>query len=335
MLSAAALGLLAAISSGLKIHGVLYILPVFVYLLFRSDPTVRMRLTVVAGVAGVVGLATPFLAKNVSLIEYFNYIRLLTVHHPWERWLFEQNITFTTMGLAPLIWIYACFTPTLSRAFWLFVVTAVISMAMVSFLASVSGAGPHHLLPFLPSLAWAFFIMRREASANLRDIRARGMYEGVSLGLIVALLLGYGPIVLISWDRTLRTFVNAAPLREGIAEINKALDDYPEHKIAVGPGVGDAYQLLVIPVLRGNPLPVDSSAWMDFKVQGVSDLVVRRALKECRVDLWLLPSGAPFVMQSLYDGIDLYSAEVLADFRATYVKQASGQIFDQWRCNRL
>jgi hypothetical protein len=60
----------------------------------------------------------------------------------------------------------------------------------------------------------------------------------------------------------------------------------------------------------------------------------RRTIRECRVDLWLLPSGAPFVTISHYHGRNIYSAEVLADFNATYTKQISGLVFDQWRCNR-
>ncbi len=336
VLGSAALGLLGGISAGLKIHGMLYIFPAFIYFLFRADPlSVRIRLMVVAGVAGILVLAAPFLTNNASIVEYTSYLRILSGQHPWERWLFEKNIVFATMGVIPLVWIYACFTPTLPRAVWWFVTSIVISIAIVSYIASFAGAGPYHLLPFLPSLAWAFFVICHEASSRLRDSRSRGVYEGISLGLIFALLLGYGPFVIVSWGRTLNTFANAALLHEGIAEIDKALDDHPEQKIAVGPGVEPAYQLRVIPVFRGNPLPLDSSAWMNFKAQGISDQVVRRAIRECRVDLWLLPSGPLFATTSFYDGRNLYSAEVLADFRATFVKQASGQIFDQWECKRL
>jgi len=92
--------------------------------------------------------------------------------------------------------------------------------------------------------------------------------------------------------------------------------------------------LRVIPVFRGNPLPIDSFSWMAPKVSGVSDEVIRHAVRECRVDLWLLPTGAPFVTISHLDGNNVFSANVLADFKATYVKQMSGRVFDQWRCKR-
>jgi hypothetical protein len=133
------------------------------------------------------------------------------------------------------------------------------------------------------------------------------------------------------------TFAETPLVNEAAAEIDRALDDNPGLKVAVGPGEEasfDAQRLRVIPVFRGNPLPIDSDAWMTSEADGVSDQVVRRAVKECRVDLWLLPSGAPFVDISHLDGRNIFSAEMLADFHATYTKQISGRIFDQWICKR-
>jgi hypothetical protein len=207
-------------------------------------------------------------------------------------------------------------------------------MMVIALPAAVSGAGPHHLLPFLPSVVWSFVLMRREVSAG--DPRAKGKYEGVLLGLIIALLLGYGPIVIASWDTVLHRFANAPLVNEAVAEIDQALKENPGLKVAVGPGAAsfDAQSLRVIPVFRGNPLPIDSSAWLDLEAQGVSEELVKRAITECRVDLWLLPSGAPFVTISHYHGRNIYSTELLAEFTATYEKQGSGRVFDRWRCKR-
>ena len=153
---------------------------------------------------------------------------------------------------------------------------------------------------------------------------------------MIALLFGYGPIVMTSWSTVSHRFADAPLVREAAAEIEQALRENRGLKVAVGPGVGafDAQSLRVIPVFRGNPLPIDSSAWVDLEAQGVSDEVVRRAIAECRVDLWLLPTDAPFVTTSHYHGGNIYSAEVVALFTATHEKQRSGRIFDQWRCRR-
>jgi hypothetical protein len=338
MLSAGALGLLGGICANLKIHGGLYILPAFVYCLCRSRGTaVGLRLTCLAGLAAAVALAVPFSPHNVSLFEYYHYFEIMK-DAPWNKWLFERNIVFVGMCLAPLFLMYALFRPKLPSAFNWFVGTVVLCMIIVTFPAAEIGSGPYHLLPFLPSLVWGFFVMRREVSTGLEDLRAKGRYEGLSLGLIVALLFGYGPIVIASWGTALRIFAAAPLVSEAVAEIDKAIDDNPGLKVAVGPGAGaasfDAQALRVIPVFGGNPLPIDSIAWTGFEVVGLSDDPVRRAIRECRVDLWLLPSGAPFVTISHNNGRNVYSAEVLADFEATYLKQISGRVYDQWRCKR-
>jgi hypothetical protein len=202
--------------------------------------------------------------------------------------------------------------------------------------AAENGAGPHHLLPFLPSVVWAFVIMRAAAAANLPDRRASGRYEGVTLGLLAALLFGYGPIVITSWRTALHRIAETPAIREAAAEIDKALADNPGLRIAVGPGTTpyDAEGLRVIPVFHGNPLPLDSTAWMTSEADGVSNEVVKRAISECRVDIWLLPSSAPLEVISHLDGKNIFSPEVLADFNATYTRQASGRVFDQWRCMR-
>jgi hypothetical protein len=146
--------------------------------------------------------------------------------------------------------------------------------------------------------------------------------------LIAALLFGYGPIVVASWGTILHRFADTPRVIEAVAEIDRALDDNPGLKVAVGPGTAsfDVQKLRVIPVFRGNPLPMDPSAWMDLEANGISDQLIRRAIRECRVDMWLLPSGAPFVMIGHYHGENIYSAAVLADFHATYMKRLRGPV---------
>jgi hypothetical protein len=336
MLTAGAFGVLGGLCTNLKIHGALYVLPAFVYWLCRSSGSaVRLRLTCVAGLAAVIASAVPFSPNNVSLFEYYHYYQMLS-HTPWNRWLFAQNILFGGMCLAPLVLIYILFIPKLPRAFKWLMATLVLCMTIVTFFTAVTGAGTYHLLPFLPYPVWSFVFIRREVSESLQNIRARGRYEGLLVGLIVALLVGYGPIVITSWGTVLHRFADAPLVREGLTEIDRALDDNPGLKVAVGPGGApfEAESLRVIPVFRGNPLPIDSFTWMVLKLNGISEDIVRRAIRECRVEIWLLPSSAPFVAISHLDNTNIYSAEVLADFYAAYFKQLSGRVFDQWKCKR-
>jgi hypothetical protein len=272
------------------------------------------------------------------LFEYYHYFQTVK-NHPWNRLIFAQNIVFEAMLLTPLLCMYVLFTPKLPRAFKWFLATLVFSITLVTYPAAESGAGVYHLLPFLPSVVWGFVLLRREVRASLLDVRARGRYESLAVGLIAALLLGYGPIVITSWRTVLQRVAEAPLVSEGIAEIDRALDENPGLKVAVGPGAApfasfDAQSLRVLPVFRGNPLPIDPYSWMFWKLNGASEeMVVGRAIRRCRVDLWLLPSAAPFVMTSHYDGSEIFSPEVRGEFYDTYEKQRSGRVFDQWRCN--
>jgi len=336
MLTAGALGLLGGLCVNFKLHGGFYILPAFVYCLGRSpNAAAGLRLTCAAGLAAIIALAVPFSPSNASLIEYYHHFQAIS-NNPWNRWLFEQDVIFAGMCFAPLFLVYVLFTPKLPRAFNWFLATLVLCMMIVTIPAATTGAGPYHLLPFLPSIVWGFFVLRREVLASLTSLRARGRCEGLMVGLIIALVFGYGPIVIASWGTVLRIFGEAPLIREATAEIERTLDDYPGLKVAVGPGTGfySAQYLRVIPVFRGNPLPIDSTSWMGLVRNGVSDQIVRRAIRECHVDLWLLPSDGPFVVISHLDGEDIYSDEVRADFLSTYERERLGRVFDQWRCKR-
>jgi hypothetical protein len=81
----------------------------------------------------------------------------------------------------------------------------------------------------------------------------------------------------------------------------------------------------------GNPLPLDKTSWMTSEGNGVSDGVVKRAITECRVDVWLMPSGDPFVHMSHLTNRNIYSAEVLVTFTPP-IRSACGPLFDRWRC---
>ena len=236
IVTAGALGLLGGICVNFKIHGGLYVLPAFVYQLSRSPGLgVGLRLSCAAGLTGAIALAVPFFPNNVSMSEYYQYFRILQ-HHPWNKWLLARDIVFVGMCVMPLFLMYTVFTPRLPRVFSWFLAALVLCMTMVTFPAAVSGAGPHHLLPFLPSVVLGFAVMRREVALSLRDLRARGRYEGLSLGLIAAFLFGYGPIAITSWGTMLNRFADASLVTQGIVEINKAHDENPGLTVAVGPG---------------------------------------------------------------------------------------------------
>lgn len=336
MINAAVIGLLGGLLVNLKLHGGLYVLPAFTYFIARAEGTqLRMRLTAVSAVAGLLGLLLPFVPGNVSASNYVLYLRIIGEHHHVLLWMFEESALFAGALLAPLGLLYLACGRRLPAGFAVFLPTLAVSVALVTISASENGVGPYHLLAFLPATCWAFSMLRRAALPGVLDdrrIASRG--EGVTLAVLVALVFGYGPFTIMSWARSFNTFANAPLVRQGIAEIDRAMADNPGVTFAVGPGDApfDAQMLRVIPVFHGNPLPIDSSTWKEYESDGVSDESIRRVIAGCRIDLWLLPGHKPFVFQPFGGPDDTYSDDIRALFHANYALWKSGRIFDEWRC---
>jgi hypothetical protein len=309
----------------------------FVLLLARTETSAaRFRLALFGGLAGLIALALPFLARNVSLLDYINYFRLAS-REPFSLWLFEKNIVFAAFLLMPSLWIYYLFRPRLPVCFTLFAIASLVCIGAVAVPASAVGAGPYHLLPFSPSMVWAFQVLRNAASSDLPTAPAKAAFQAGTVSLLAALLVGYSPIVLMSWEHTYDTYRNAPLLRAAVSEIRDALDNNPGLTIAVGPATGSHFALSnleVVPVFFGNPLPIDTASWMTFQSFGVGNNMVLRILSECRVDLLLIPTGVPLTSTNLFNGTELFSREVRDQFDASYLKYRSGRVFDQWKCRK-
>jgi hypothetical protein len=280
----------------------------------------------------VIASVAPFFLENVSVLSYLHFVHLLS-KHVIERWMIERNLVFGVMGLTPILLFYLLFSPKLPRGFGWFLASTIVCMGIVSIIGATQGAGPYHLLPFLPSLFWAFFVIRRRVQDELTSPTDRAWFEAGTLVLIIALFFGYGPIVAISWDRSLSDFKHKwLATQSATDEINKVINHNSDLRIAIGPSDSSpgfmATALRVIPVFRGNPLPVDGYTWSEGYIAGLSDRVVRELVRGCRVDVWLFPLGTtPFLLRK-----GLFSDAVLADFRANYTQEGSGQVFDRWRC---
>jgi hypothetical protein len=195
--------------------------------------------------------------------------------------------------------------------------------------ASEAGSDPHHLLPYLPALCWAYATMSRAALEGARQDQARAVHDRISLVLLFSLLFGYGPVLGISWGRTLHMFSSAPLAEEGIAEINQSLAANPALKMALGPGDAPfmVEGLEVIPVFHGNPLPIDTAAWMTIGSDGASERNLIDLIASCPVDVWLIPGTMPF------GNAALFPPPVVAAFETNFHQVRTGRVFSEWRCN--
>jgi hypothetical protein len=104
---------------------------------------------------------------------------------------------------------------------------------------------------------------------------------------------------------------------------------------ALGPGASPGLEvsyLRVIPVFKGSPLPIDPVTWSDQGGIAASgrDAAARTLMRDCRVDLWLIPRGDPAAPGS---GTAMFAPDVTREFRDNYLLKETGAEFQQWRCN--
>jgi len=131
-------------------------------------------LILVSAVTAIIISTAPFLLNNVSLLFYLKLLQI-TFHQEIERWLLEKNVVFALMSLTPILWFYLFFAPKLPRGFGWFFTSTIVCMGIAAIVGAIQGAGPHHLLPFLPSLFWAFFVVRRRAENELTGPAGRAL----------------------------------------------------------------------------------------------------------------------------------------------------------------
>jgi len=323
------IGLLAGIATNLKIHGAVYVLPSLALILSRAETSpARARLAAIAGAAALVASVLPFASGGVSTRAYS--IQLLTALH--ERGTAEriaQNLVLAAMLAGPSVWILCTQPLALPRRLLWFLGTTAAAVAIGAAVGSIHGY--HHLLPFLPPLCWTFLRLDRLA----RDAGAGDRLRVGKLALLASFLLGFTPLILREWGHTATVYLEAPQVRAAVAEVEAAIAANPGLKIAVGPGDGPGFDVMllrVIPVFRGNPMPLDPTTWEFLQSTGASEAEIVPAIRGCRVDLWLFARDAAFVATNYQTLTPMFSDETRTIFRAAYRRDHAGEVFEQWRC---
>ena len=328
------LGCLAGTAVNLKADAVLYIAPVTVFFLCRTASFAeRSKLAALGLGTAMLAFAAPFVAGNVSILDYLTVLEDSS-QRTLSRWLAEQGIVMIALELGPPLLIYLVCRPALPRGFVPFAIATVACMSVVIVPASADGAGPHHFLPFLPSLSWAFLVLFRASLPNM-DGKVGDRRDSAVLGLTISLVVGYGPIVVQSWESVLRNYANFPVARMAADEIVGVLDRFPNENIGISPGLYSNYDvsgMRVIPVFLGRALLVDPVTWTGYQYNNESQELFRKMLSECRAGIWLLAHGSQFGMDALVRQT-IFSQAVVDEFRRDYALLSAGHVYDVWRCN--
>jgi hypothetical protein len=318
-------GLATGILAGLKTTGPLYASPALALL-------ASQRRTGSLALAGFIAVAVgvyPFLVYDgVSFANYALWIRT-SAKNGLAFLTLKQNVEWALFLLIPLVPALLS-GPVQPRARW-FYGSLTSSMALVAVAASKPGAGPYHLLPFVPAIMYAASMSLRNPTPDF--IRDRGLRLGrlafvLSVGIVALLQICY-----FLWSAT------RSPAAQIAADVEHIAEAHPSARIEMGYSAENEAFSYVRPVLvfRQGVYLFDAPAIQEYQMSNVAfPAAAIQAIERCDVNLWLFPkNGAPFSLRNRYPStghVPLFPSEALRAFNQAYRRIESTDYFDIWAC---
>jgi hypothetical protein len=321
------LGVTAGVLWNLKFSGPLYSLPLFVLLWERSGP----RRLLLAGATAILVAVFPFVAlPNVSRHDYLTWIRLSGGNGiVWST--LRQNMEWCLYLLIPLaLSLQRRRGPDAAgRPSGRVAASLLLAMCGVAILASKPGAGPYHLLPFIPiTCVLAVFDGRSSAGDDFDRLRVRPLVAFVSVAVLIAL----------AQQTSFIATVTQIDLVEPIADVTRFTDQHPGRTVQIG-YASDERMTFIRPLLvyRFGSYLLDQPAIQEHQLSGVAiPAATRQELRSCAVAFWLVPKGGtPFSAVNRYPqmaGRALFDDEFRRAFFESYRPAGATRFFDVWAC---
>jgi hypothetical protein len=337
------LSLAAAFAVDAKFTAFLYLIPLYARLNARRGWRVVLGSVVVA-----LGLsALPFLLPNVSLRLYLTWVYEGLRHPRSIGDLMSTVRTFAVLALPPLL--IAGYRPWKSPATLEHLrqnrgpLLALAScLLLVVLLSSKLGAGPHHLLPFVPVLGYEcalLWVATRAPWSAQRHMLFRYCWGCIATFAVVRASSGLAET---SW----MCLANWASSRAVTADVQAILNRSGGRRIEMGYGEREDSVTFFRPplVFADDHLTVDDQALNDMQL---ADIQIPEAtvdeLVACTTEQWLIPKGEePFALVNHYNVLapELFPARPLFTpafreaFTRVYRRGGSTEFFDLWVCDR-
>ena len=321
-----ALGLVIGVLAGLKITGPLYALPLFVLLALRDGRAAAGA----AAMAAVASALLPFAPANVSLPGYLAWVEL-SARNGVGFAPFRQNVNWAAFLLLPLAvaWLRPGGWHRPDRTVLLAGASLVAGLLAVAAAASKPGAGPYHLLPFVPLIACgiAAGLARQDAGT------AHRLAAPVAVAWTVTLAAAAGA-------QQASFFVTLADgrAREELADLRTFLARNPGVVAQMADSRYDR-PTFVRPILtfESGLYLIDPPAVQEHQLSGVPlPAATIDALRTCRAGVWLAPAGTePFAGRNRYPATahaPLFPDAFREAFQAAYARAERIGHYDVWRC---
>jgi hypothetical protein len=327
-----AAAVMVGISSGilwnLKFTGPLYSMPVYAVLLLRTG----RRETLVAAGLGVAVAAAPFLLlPNVSFDNYAVWVRLSastgllvsTLRHNLE-WAAYLSLPLLLIVIANVKRGHA-----IDRQQRALLIALAFGMSGVIVAAAKPGAGPYHLLPFVPTIIYAVARQSQSVPPLLasNSVLAKAFVAFISGTISIALSQQAQLVTTMNARRTLRDIDDVRRFAETHAGI-----------VEMGYGLTESMSFArPVLVFRYGSYLLDQPALREHQLEGVElPQATVDALSSCLVRYWLIPKGErPFTGVNGYSAVflrPLYSTDFRERFAALYKLVQTTTYYDVWQC---
>ena len=282
----------------LKVHGVIYLLPLLIVL--QNRLTWKRLITLV--LMTMVVIALPFLLPQISFSNYILWIQTsvhMAANDPGStlRNFIPKIVAILVLGLIP--YCLAVLRSISIRKFYLHnkkvLVALLFGVLAAAAIGSKPGSGTNHLMPLIP--LYCYLLMRLSQEKPVANVvasttlawkrRMSGLVLGV-LFLLVTLGGAHKELTLLK----MAAIDNRAPIQQELAEIEKS---YVGKTIEVGYGEkGNRITTDCIPALvfHGHPLLLEKVAFGDMLAVKIPlPTATIQALREGYVQVWLIPTG--------------------------------------------
>ncbi|MBU0742068.1 hypothetical protein KKG45_07610 [bacterium] len=338
VLAVAGSALGVGLAVNLKLHSLLYMLPVLTLL----DEHHGWRATVAALGLGFVVVVAPFvLHDNISLLNYLSWLEI-SAHHGLELeslpHLLSRALFFAVPVLVPLSsGSWPADRPWMRRDL---ILVWIVGNLVVILLAMKPGAGQVHLLPIIPiNMVFAARLWPAEGMRGLLfpDMRISWRLGAVMSFLIAAIVSGS-----VSGYRSARLASSLMEHSSEItAEIGEILATHPGRTISMGYGGDGQYfhwtNLRPLLIFAGQPLLLDAISIMDSRraYREFSPATID-AIEAGVIDLWLVPrQQQPFSLPNWYPPHEeIFPEELRTRFAEHFRLEGRARFFDLWGWDR-
>lgn len=336
------LGLAMGIAVNLKVHSVLYFIPVLL-IAIRSGFD-RAALAQVAGIALIVAILPFIFFPQISIWNYLGMLRLigkrgfgvLEFRFSWE-WLVTVSLPLTGVLLFSSLTSRNSSNKLASAERRGLGALLVASVAILIF-ASKLGAGPHHFLPLIPVIL--FFAAEQRAKG--RGFQWHSTLLGVASYALCfswplsCVLVGLGSAYSISSSARR----NEAEAAASIRDLKQIVDDRPAYTWLGGAPLGgqpveSSYHLEL--VFKGMPPGLVPPVQMDFQLARFREtdlLALQKEIEEKygKPIAWVVPKGSsPLGMKTAFDqSRPLFSQKAQQEFADRFQKAGSSRFFDYY-----